>query len=196
MDLTPDAAVTSLNLLRAVVTEKLDLNDKGFGLCPFHDEKTPSFNIFQAQSGRARFHCFGCGAGGDVFNFLKTLDGLNFRAALVYLGTLTDRRAAFSVSELSAKTTGQNSGGNGVGHCVECPNFKTLADEHEELIVENGELELRLNKVILSALRSWVSQIKLREYVLKRAKAGDAEAQAFVAEWTATLKVPGCQEQE
>ncbi|HEY7797043.1 MAG TPA: CHC2 zinc finger domain-containing protein, partial [Microbacteriaceae bacterium] len=45
------------------------------GLCPFHDEKTPSFNV---RNGQGYYHCFGCGAGGDVYKFLQEIESLTF----------------------------------------------------------------------------------------------------------------------
>jgi len=49
------------------------------GLCPFHDEKTPSFHVDPA---RQLFHCFGCGEGGNVYGFLMKKEGLDFREAV------------------------------------------------------------------------------------------------------------------
>lgn len=49
------------------------------GLCPFHTEKTGSFNV---NPERHKFHCFGCGAGGDVIDFLKEAKGLDWQTAL------------------------------------------------------------------------------------------------------------------
>lgn len=49
------------------------------GLCPFHGEKTPSFHV---HDGKKRYHCFGCGVHGDIFDFAKEYLGLSFREAL------------------------------------------------------------------------------------------------------------------
>ncbi len=59
---------------------QLERAGKNFkGLCPFHTEKTPSFHVSPALN---RFHCFGCGASGDVFGFLMRIEGLSFREAM------------------------------------------------------------------------------------------------------------------
>ena len=62
---------------------RLRRTGNGFmGLCPFHKEKTPSFNVRQD---RQTFHCFGCGKSGDVFTFIMESEGLGFRESLAYL---------------------------------------------------------------------------------------------------------------
>ena len=65
------------------------------GLCPFHNEKTPSFSV---NAERGFFHCFGCGAGGTVFNFVMRTEGLSFPEAIESLArrygvTLPERGA-------------------------------------------------------------------------------------------------------
>ncbi|HEU4751698.1 MAG TPA: CHC2 zinc finger domain-containing protein, partial [Armatimonadota bacterium] len=52
------------------------------GLCPFHSEKTPSFNVSQE---RGFFKCFGCGESGDVFKFVEKREGLSFNEAGEFL---------------------------------------------------------------------------------------------------------------
>ena len=56
------------------------------GLCPFHDEKTPSFQVTPA---RGLFYCFGCGEGGDVITFMEKIDNLSFGEAVQALADRT-----------------------------------------------------------------------------------------------------------
>ncbi|KNX37422.1 DNA primase [Luteipulveratus halotolerans] len=69
--------------LEDVVREHVTLRPAGAGslkgLCPFHDEKTPSFNIRPAVGA---FHCFGCGEGGDVIEFVMKVEHLSFSEAV------------------------------------------------------------------------------------------------------------------
>lgn len=53
-----------------------------FGLCPFHKEKTPSFSV---SADKQIFHCFGCGAGGNVIHFISKIENLNFKESLELL---------------------------------------------------------------------------------------------------------------
>ena len=65
-----------------VISEHVALRKMGTswkGLCPFHQEKTPSFNVRQEP---AVFHCFGCGEGGDVFKFLMLRERMSFPEAV------------------------------------------------------------------------------------------------------------------
>ncbi|MCB9779047.1 MAG: DNA primase [Alphaproteobacteria bacterium] len=69
-----------------VVGQVVTLQRKGtshVGLCPFHGEKTPSFNVVP---GKGIYHCFGCGAGGDVFQFVMNTQGVSFMEAVRELG--------------------------------------------------------------------------------------------------------------
>src|SRR5437588_9027075 len=52
------------------------------GLCPFHEERSPSFGIDPEQK---VYHCFGCQASGDVFTFVEETDGVDFKGALELL---------------------------------------------------------------------------------------------------------------
>src|SRR3989339_781348 len=52
--------------------------------CPFHNEKTPSFFV---SPGRNMYHCFGCGAKGDIFTFVQEFEGLDFSGALKLLAS-------------------------------------------------------------------------------------------------------------
>lgn len=65
-----------------VISDYVRLQKKGsthFGLCPFHNEKTPSFSVSQAKQ---MYYCFGCGAGGNVITFLMQYENYTFQEAL------------------------------------------------------------------------------------------------------------------
>jgi DNA primase len=70
-----------------LVSEHVRLKKRGrnfVGLCPFHNEKTPSFNVLED---RGIFKCFGCGKGGDVFSFVMQIEGLTFPEAVQKLAS-------------------------------------------------------------------------------------------------------------
>lgn len=69
-----------------VVGQYVNLKKRGrnyFGLCPFHDERTPSFSV---APDKEIYHCFGCGTGGSVFNFIMEQENLSFVEAVQLLG--------------------------------------------------------------------------------------------------------------
>ena len=69
----------------SIVSETVNLKRKGsryWGCCPFHGEKTPSFTVDPA---RGLYHCFGCGAGGDIFSYVMKRDNLSFFDAVKQL---------------------------------------------------------------------------------------------------------------
>ena len=68
-----------------VISQYVHLTRKGrnyFGLCPFHNEKSPSFSV---SPDRQIFHCFGCGVGGNVYSFLMKIEGIGFKEAVEQL---------------------------------------------------------------------------------------------------------------
>lgn len=79
------------------IGEKIPLKKAGRnhkGLCPFHNEKTPSFMVSDEKQ---MFHCFGCGEGGNIFDFLMKYDGLSFTEAVAELA----RRAGVDLPEIT-----------------------------------------------------------------------------------------------
>jgi DNA primase len=82
------ALVRERSPIDEVVGEYLQLRNAGGGslkgLCPFHDEKTPSFNVTPA---RGLFYCFSCAEGGDAIKFVQKIDGLSFMEAIEHLAS-------------------------------------------------------------------------------------------------------------
>src|SRR5688572_21627815 len=79
------------------------------GLCPFHKEKTPSFNVVEDKG---FYHCFGCGAHGTAIDFVMAIEGLGFPEALERIADLTGiaapRRAAAARPEPSQRLYAAN----------------------------------------------------------------------------------------
>ncbi|WEG14920.1 DNA primase [Pullulanibacillus sp. KACC 23026] len=93
---------TALDIVE-VVGEYVHLKKSGrnyFGLCPFHQEHTPSFSV---SPDKQIFHCFGCGMGGNVFTFLMELEGYNFPEAVRVLA----EKAHIPVPESETREEGQ-----------------------------------------------------------------------------------------
>ncbi len=80
------AAVRERAPIEDIIGQHVSLKSAGVGslkgLCPFHDERSPSFHVRPAAG---RWHCFGCGEGGDVIEFVMRMDGLPFAEAVGYL---------------------------------------------------------------------------------------------------------------
>ncbi len=77
--------IRNANDIVDVISQYVILKRSGknfMGLCPFHKEKSPSFSV---SPDRQYYHCFGCGKGGDVYNFIMEIERLSFREALQFL---------------------------------------------------------------------------------------------------------------
>ncbi len=87
--------------LAETVSQHVALKRRGHqlvGICPFHDERTPSFTVYPQDQ---RYHCFGCGAHGDIFDFLQNQAGLDIRQAAEHLtGGIFPVMSADRVAEL------------------------------------------------------------------------------------------------
>lgn len=91
-----------------VIGQYVTLKKRGvnfLGLCPFHTEKTPSFNV---HPDRQFFHCFGCGKGGDVFTFLMEHEGWTFPETLKYCADRAGIRLPERRSDDSAEARRRN----------------------------------------------------------------------------------------
>ncbi len=89
------------NNLKDVISNYVNLKLKGnsyFGLCPFHNEKSPSFSV---SDDKQLFHCFGCGASGNVFTFIMMIENYDFVDAVKFLAD----RVNYTLEESNVTTS-------------------------------------------------------------------------------------------
>lgn len=103
----PESFIQELKLkndISEIISSYVSLKRRGrnmVGLCPFHGEKTPSFNIYTETDS---FYCFGCGASGDVISFIMKIENLDYVDAVKYLA----QRAGMDIPEDSYDSSMSN----------------------------------------------------------------------------------------
>ncbi|MBO7520300.1 MAG: DNA primase [Clostridia bacterium] len=121
------------NDIESVISPYVSLKRRGknlVGLCPFHNEKTPSFTVYPENGS---FYCFGCGVGGDVFTFTKLIENLDYVDAVRLL------------AERSGVTVEEGTYDNSLGKLKEKIyeiNRETAKFFHEYLMSEGGKWAL------------------------------------------------------
>ncbi|MBX7184946.1 MAG: toprim domain-containing protein [Vicinamibacteria bacterium] len=145
------------NPLEVILADRgIELRKKGRVLvaqCPFHEEKTASFTVTPTKG---LFHCFGCGARGDVFGFITKKDKVGFPRAMEILA----RRAGLELSELmKEKPIPHANGVNGHGH--EVPQIETAA-------VDSSTARRLLASVIEHYHRAFCERPDAQEYLKGR----------------------------
>lgn len=126
-----------------VVSDYVPLRRAGgnfLGLCPFHAEKTPSFNVNPA---REIFHCFGCGEGGNAFSFIMKIEGVSFPEAVKLLA----RKAGIEIEERQLT-----------------PTEKKTQDEHVQFLRINELTTAYYRSVLLNGQEGEAA----RQYLAKR----------------------------
>ena len=132
------------------------------GLCPFHNEKTPSFNV---SPSRQIFHCFGCHKGGDVFTFLREFENLNFVEVVQRLAERASIPIEFEM------TPGQRE---------EHSDKETLRTLHEH-VAKRWETTLA-NDARAQAARDYLAKRSISDEAVKRFRLGFAPD-----EWSDTM---------
>lgn len=90
-----------------VISQYVTLRKSGrefWALCPFHEEKTPSFAVNEEKG---VFHCHGCGAGGDAITFVQTIEGIDFKTAAKRLGISSSNRPPVKITSQGRLTAGE-----------------------------------------------------------------------------------------
>jgi len=115
--------------LSSVVGRHVKLNRRGnrlVGLCPFHNEKTPSFHI---RDDEGFYHCFGCGVSGDAISFLREKEGLGFMEAVRTLADMAGLAVPQSTPEDAVVTERRN---------TQITILDETARQHQSALAEDG----------------------------------------------------------
>jgi DNA primase len=143
-----------------VVGEHLTLKPKGrefVGLCPFHDDRNPSMCVVPAKQ---IFHCFVCGAGGDVFTFVQKYHSMGFRESLEFLAD----RANIELTPFRGRSSSQEGEPSGVGNKeilaandMACGFFRAILNHPEhgqasrEVIARRGISDEMVERFLIGA---------------------------------------------
>lgn len=107
----PEEVINDLRMnsdIVRVIGSYVTLTPKGlnhFGLCPFHNEKSPSFSV---SSEKQLYHCFGCGASGNVYTFIMQIERLNFTESIEFLAQMVNYQLPKNSSESNREISEKN----------------------------------------------------------------------------------------
>lgn len=121
------------NDIESVIAGYVDLRRRGktlTGLCPFHNEKTPSFTVYPETSS---YYCFGCGAGGDVVTFIRNIENLDYIEAVKFLAD----RAGLKMPDEKYDDTASN-----LRRRIYEANREAARFFHETLFSQEGKAQL------------------------------------------------------
>ncbi len=142
------------------------------GLCPFHNEKSPSFNV---SPSRNTYHCFGCGAGGTAIRFVMEHDSLSFVEAVKRLADAAGIRIEEEVWDANAE--------------AEAKHRSLLLRAHRE--IAEWFHQLLMKHKIAAPARDYLKSRGITAEVAKNWQMGYAPPNgAFYREWAAKAKIP------
>ncbi len=133
--------VQERNDIVSVISEYVKLTRKGnsyFGLCPFHNEKTPSFSV---SPDKQMYYCFGCGAGGNVIRFIMEYENLTFQEAVRFLAD----RAGMSLPE-EEESSGKAKKNRDLKNQIYEVNSEAAKFYHRQLLLPEGKRGLEYLK--------------------------------------------------
>ena len=122
------------NDIESIIGSYIELKRRGknlVGLCPFHNEKTPSFTVYPDT---ASYYCFGCGAGGEVINFIRNIENLDFVESVKLLAD----RAGLKIPE----TDNYDDAIAKLRRRIYEANREAARFYHEMLFTEKGKMQL------------------------------------------------------